>query len=78
MKCELCNQTATEKHHVSYFPERTVGVCGFHGDEIHRRPNSYQNLLKYKNGDAQVFYSQKKRVDGFLFKMARDRRMLRH
>ena len=78
MKCELCNQTATEKHHVSYFPERTVGVCGFHGDEIHRRPDSYQNLLKYKDGDAQVFYSQKKRVDGFLFKMSRDRRMLRH
>ena len=78
MKCELCNQTATEKHHVSYFPERTVGVCGFHGDEIHRRPGSYHSLLKYKKGDAQVFYSQKKRVDGFLFKMSRDRRMLRH
>jgi len=47
MKCHLCSRTATEKHHVTYYPERTIDVCAFHGDEIHRSPSKYPTLLQY-------------------------------
>ena len=50
MKCHLCSRTATEKHHITYYPERTIGVCAFHGDEIHRRPSKYPMLLQYSKG----------------------------
>jgi hypothetical protein len=73
MKCELCNNTATEKHHLSYFPERTMGVCGFHGDEIHRNP-ALVHLVRYPNGDAKTFYSQAKRISSFLRRLSMDRK----
>lgn len=73
MKCELCSNTATEKHHLSYFPERTMAVCGFHGDEIHRNP-SFKHLVAYSNGDAQVFYSQERRIGSFLRRLSIDRK----
>ena len=74
MKCELCNQIATEKHHVSYYPEMTIPVCGFHGDEIHKNPSEYGHLIQYPNGDGHYFYEQERRVNGFLFRLARERR----
>jgi hypothetical protein len=74
MKCELCNQIATEKHHVSYYPEMTIPVCGFHGDEIHKNPKEYGHLIQYPNGDGHYFYEQERRVNGFLFRLARERR----
>ena len=37
MKCDLCDQNATEKHHVTYYPERTIPVCAFHGDDIQKK-----------------------------------------
>ena len=73
MKCELCNNTATEKHHLSYFPERTMGVCGFHGDEIHKNP-AYGSLVRYTRGDAQAFYSQEKRISSFFRRMSIERK----
>jgi len=73
MKCELCNQVATEKHHITYFPERTIGVCAFHGDEVHRDPN-LSRYNQYHYGDAKEFYGQKQRISKFLKKMALQRR----
>jgi len=52
MKCHLCSRTATEKHHITYYPEVTIAVCAFHGDEIHRRPSKYPELLQYTKGDS--------------------------
>ena len=66
MKCEICEQTATEKHHINYFPEQTVGVCAFHGDDIHRNSGKYPGLLMYAKNDAKEFYDQNKRISKFL------------
>ena len=66
MKCELCSHTATEKHHITYYPERTIPVCEFHGDDIHNRPSNYSQLLQYKKDDSQKFYNQQKRIYKFL------------
>ncbi len=66
MKCELCINVATEKHHVTYFPEQTIGVCAYHGDQIHSHPLQYAKWIKFRPGDASSFYNQKERVDKFL------------
>jgi len=66
LKCELCEKSATEKHHITYFPEVTVGVCKFHGDEIHRNSDQYATLLLYKKNEAHEFYSQQQRISKFL------------
>jgi len=66
MRCELCFKIATEKHHITYYPEQTIPVCGFHGDEIHRQPSKYSFLLKYKRNDSAQFYSQQNRISRFL------------
>ena len=76
MKCELCDNIATEKHHLSYFPEITMAVCGFHGNEVHRNPR-YSHLVSYPEGDAQIFYDQQKRISSFLFFMFRRKRKYR-
>lgn len=66
MKCELCERIATEKHHISYFPEITIPVCTFHGDEIHRKPEQFGHLILYNPGEGHYFYEQKKRISNFL------------
>jgi len=66
MKCELCSKTATEKHHITYYPERTIPVCGFHGDDIHSKPSNYSLLLQYKTNESREFYNQQKRISKFL------------
>jgi len=71
MKCHLCSRTATEKHHVTYYPERTIGVCAFHGDEIHRMPSKYPTLLQYPKGDSAQWYNQDHRISKFLRRMGR-------
>lgn len=76
MKCELCDEIATEKHHVKYFPERTMAVCGFHGNEVHRNP-TYSHLVSYPKGDAQLFYAQQKRIGSFLGHMSEMKRKYR-
>ena len=74
MKCELCSRTATEKHHVTYYPERTIGVCAFHGDEIHRRPSKYPTLLQYPQGDSIQWYRQQRRISKVLRNMGKHRK----
>ena len=66
MRCELCFDVATEKHHITYFPEQTIPVCSFHGDEIHLKPSKYSSFLKYKKSDSAYFYSQQSRIGRFL------------
>jgi len=66
MKCEYCDNTATEKHHISYFPEVTIGVCYHHARDIHDRPYLYPGAIKYKYGEAKQFYSQKERIERFI------------
>lgn len=74
IKCDLCDQNATEKHHVTYYPERTIPVCAFHGDDIHQRPSIYSNLLQYGKSDSTEFYTQQKRIGMFLKQMAYEKR----
>jgi ribosome-binding protein aMBF1 (putative translation factor) len=74
MKCELCFKTVTEKHHITYFPEKTIGVCGFQGDEIHRKTSKHSSLPQYTKDNSKVFYNQQKRVSRFLKKLSRRKR----
>ena len=74
MKCHLCSKIATEKHHVSYYPEVTIAVCAFHGDEIHRRPSKYPELLQYTKGDSAYYYGQQRRISKFTTNMFRHKR----
>jgi hypothetical protein len=69
MKCELCSRTSEEKHHISYYPEVTIAVCAFHGDEIHRRPSKYPELLQYPKGDSAQWYNQQRTLGKFLRNM---------
>lgn len=68
MKCELCPNPAVQKHHIQYFPEETIPIC----DDCHKLIHSWKNkdlskkYIKYKQGDAQIFYAQKERIEGFL------------
>ena len=71
MKCHLCSRTSDEKHHISYYPEVTIAVCAFHGDEIHRRPSKYPELLQYPKGDSAQWYNQQRRLGKFLRNMGR-------
>ena len=66
MKCELCDNIATEKHHITYYPERTIGVCAFHGDAIHQHSVQYASLLQFKKNESTEFYMQQKRISKFL------------
>ena len=78
MQCELCLKTATEKHHVSYFPEVTMAVCHFHGDDIHNKPYKYGQFLQYPRGDSSYYYEQQERISKFLrylSKLKRNSRM---
>lgn len=65
MICEVCTlNPATEKHHISYFPEVTTGVC----EECHKRIHSglYPELenifIKYNKGDANLFYKANEKI----------------
>lgn len=66
MLCSIpgCINEAKIKHHISYFPEETTAVCETCHKEIHH--GKYPNLLRYKKGDAQIFYKQKARIEQFL------------
>ena len=70
--CDNCNlRVAVQKHHVKYFPEEPVPVC----DSCHKLIHSglYPLLtikyIKYSPGDAKIFYSQNRRIDGFISKL---------
>jgi len=74
MKCHFCENIATEKHHIRYYPEETIAVCSYHGDQIHIYPFLYQEYIKYQKGDSTAFYAQRKRIERFFVRIAKSRR----
>ena len=60
MKCQICGEVATQKHHISYFPEKTITVCAICHNQIHL--GKIPQYLHYKKGDPNFFYSMKKRL----------------
>ncbi|MGC1709904.1 MAG: hypothetical protein WA799_08920 [Nitrosotalea sp.] len=71
MQCQIgfkhCIREPVNKHHISYFPEETIIACmACHADIHSKQFPELSNYLKYKPGDAQIFYAQKKRIDKFL------------
>ena len=57
MKCEICESIAIQKHHISYFPEKTIVVCLICHKRIHFR--KIPNYIQYKKGDPDFFYMKK-------------------
>jgi hypothetical protein len=67
-----CTGLAEIKHHINYFPEETIAVCKKCHRSIHYGNHpELQKYLKYTPGDAQVFYSQKKRMEEFIQRLAK-------
>ena len=60
MKCHFCEALAVQKHHISYFPEKTIAVCSACHVRIHFTKDP--NYVQYKKGDSVFFYSMKKRL----------------
>ena len=68
MRCKVCTiYHATIKHHMSYFPEVTTGVCESCHKNIHsgRCPELRKKYVKYPKGDAQLFYQGNNRITKF-------------
>lgn len=65
MNCELpnCKSVAVQKHHITYFPERTIGVCDPCHKQIHKDKDP--EYIQFKDGESTVFYSMKKRLHKF-------------
>ncbi len=68
MICEICTiGPARVKHHISYFPEVTTGVC----EPCHKKIHSWRfqklsnQYVKYRKGDAQLFYQANDRIARF-------------
>ena len=68
MKCVVCSiYYATIKHHISYFPEVTTGVCESCHKKIHsgKFRELIKKYVKYPKGDAQLFYHGNNRIAKF-------------
>jgi len=68
MLCEICNlNQATIKHHISYFPEITTGVCTSCHHKIHSGLFSglTKNYIKFKIGDSNAYYATQKRISSY-------------
>lgn len=75
--CDVCGVVeAVQKHHMKYFPEKTVPVC----DQCHKLIHSWlypllsRQYIKYNQGDAQIFYESKSRIDKFLSYLSKKRK----
>jgi ribosome-binding protein aMBF1 (putative translation factor) len=72
MICEICNQNeVTQKHHVTYFPEKTMGVCDDCHEWIHSDDNTDKQYIEYKKGDSSQFYAQRRRISKIFRKYRR-------
>ena len=76
MNCEICiHNKATIKHHISYFPEVTTGVCEPCHGKIHS--GKFLDLIKkyvhYQKGDAQLFYRANDRIAQFCMELYKKR-----
>jgi len=60
--CPICRKGNVYliKHHVSYFPERTIFICRCCHVKIHSEPHFFPELTP-KEGDAVKFYERGKK-----------------
>jgi hypothetical protein len=63
INCEHCKiESATVKHHISYFPEVVVRLCKRCHKVIHKsKLPMYDKYKKYSKGDSKFFYGQRSR-----------------
>ena len=61
IQCEHCKiESATEKHHISYFPEVIIRLCKRCHKVIHKlKLPMYDKYKQYKKGDSKFFYGKK-------------------
>lgn len=72
MICNVCQiNNVDQKHHITYFPEETIGVCDPCHRWIHSKLNEKQLFIKYPKGDSKIFYSQQKRIKQILYRVGR-------
>ena len=59
--CEHCKiEPATQKHHISYFPEKTINLCFSCHLVIHKSKHPmYDKFKQYKKGESAIFYKYK-------------------
>ena len=59
--CEHCKiEPATQKHHISYFPEKLMNLCFSCHVVIHKcKHPMYDKFKQYEKGDSKMFYGKK-------------------
>jgi len=59
--CEHCKiELATQKHHISYFPEKLMNLCFSCHVVIHKcKHPMYDKFKQYEKGDSKMFYGKK-------------------
>ena len=59
--CEHCKiEESTQKHHISYFPEKLMNLCFSCHVVIHKcKHPMYDKFKQYEKGDSKMFYGKK-------------------
>ena len=59
--CQHCKiEPATQKHHISYFPEKIMNLCFSCHLVIHKSKHPmYDKFKQYEKGDSKMFYAKK-------------------
>ncbi len=81
MLCEICTvNPATVKHHIQYFPEITTALCQPCHDRVHsgKYPELEKRFIKYKTGDAKLFYQTNDRIARLSSRILRHRNKVHH
>ena len=81
MNCENCKiNPATVKHHISYFPEVTTGLCEECHDKIHsgNYPELEKKWIKFNKGDANLFYQTNEKIARLSSKIKGQRKRVHH
>jgi len=70
--CEHCKiEPATQKHHISYFPEKIMNLCFSCHLVIHKSKHPmYDKFKQYDKGDSHMFYAKKhkQKIDYYWFR----------
>tara|TARA_Y100001951_G_C11115769_1_gene169990 strand:- start:55 stop:543 length:489 start_codon:yes stop_codon:yes gene_type:complete len=62
IQCQHCKiSAATQKHHITYFPEKTIWLCfDCHYVIHHCKHPMYSKYKQYEKGDSYSFYNYRK------------------
>ena len=71
---------ATQKHHISYFPEITTAVCEPCHQNIHSGnfPELEKKYIKFEKDDANLFYQTNEKIARLSSRIKGQRKRVHH